>query len=292
MTYSPCTLCPHQCTIDRTTTLGFCQAPPYLKINSALLHYGEEPVLIGTSGSGTIFFSHCPLQCCYCQNYTISALGRGKQVTPESFIETILTLAEKGAININLVSPTPYTSYLIPVLETLKKRNFPLPIIWNSNAYETVETLKNLEGLVDIYLPDFKYWDDDIAFRLSNVKDYRIHAQNAIKEMFRQTGHLLLDDDGVAIFGLMIRLLVLPNDLSKIDNILQWLLSEFSSELYISLMSQYYPTHKASDYPEINRGISFSEYQYAVDCLQKYGFENGFTQAIAQTPEWTPKFKV
>jgi len=292
MSSTLCNTCPHQCFIDRSVSLGVCQAPPYLKINSVILHFGEEPVLTGSSGSGTIFFSHCPMQCCYCQNHIISAKGNGNLVTMESFIDFAFLLADKGATNINLVSPTPYTPYLITVLQTLRKQGFCLPIVWNSNAFETVETLKSLEGIVDIYLPDFKYWDDDVAFTLSGVKNYRFHAQNAIKEMYRQTGHLLLDDDGVAIFGTMVRLLVLPNDFNRIDSIMQWLSTEFSHELYISLMSQYYPTYKASEYPEINRGITATEYQYAVDCLEKYGFENGFMQAMGMTPEWTPRFKV
>jgi len=291
MSEEPCNICPHKCNVTRGTTLGVCNAPNCLKISSHMLHYGEEPVLCGSQGSGTIFFSHCNLQCVYCQNYKISANGQGSATSPERFIEMVYELKAKGALNINLVSPTPYTMYLIPLLKTLKQSGFYLPIVWNSNAYETPEVLRQLEGLVDIYLPDFKYWDNDQALTYSYVVNYREYAQNAIKEMYRQTGNLRTDEDGIAYFGTMIRLLMLPNDINNIQGILEWISSELSYEVYISLMGQYYPIHKAFRYPELNRGITQQEYAFAVRCLERYGFENGFLQQVGISPEWTPRFE-
>ena len=287
-----CNICPQECNTDRTNNLGFCQAPNYLKINTSQLHYGEEPVISGNSGSGTIFFSHCNMQCCYCQNYKISALGSGFEISPNEFIDTIYKLKKKGAHNINLVSPTPYTSVLVPVLEKLKKSGFDLPIVWNSNAYEKVETLKTLEGLVDIYLPDFRYWNDDVAYSYSNVKNYRETAQNAIKEMYRQTGNLKINEDGIAIFGTLIRLLVLPKNINNTEQIIQWLYVEFGNDLCLSLMSQYYPAYNAKNYDDLGRGVAKAEYEFVMHVLLGLGFENGFIQEPATTPEWTPEFLV
>ena len=261
-----------------------------MKINTYQLHYGEEPVLVGDTASGTIFFSHCNMKCCFCQNYKISALGAGYEINEDRFIEICFELRDRRAANINLVSPTPYTVQLIPALDKLKKSNINIPIVWNSNGYEKVETLKRLEGLVDIYLPDFKYWDDNIALKYSGVKDYRTTAQAATKEMYRQTGNLLIDDDGLAYFGILIRLLVLPNNLSQTDKIILWLHDEFGKDIYISLMSQYYPAYKAFEITELNRGITKSEYEIPLNKMAELEMENGFIQEPATTPEWTPNF--
>jgi putative pyruvate formate lyase activating enzyme len=285
-----CTACPIACNVDKTLKKGFCKAPNFLKINTYQLHYGEEPPLAGSKGSGTIFFSHCNMRCCYCQNYKISDQGAGSRYTEDEFIMMARSLQEKGALNINLVSPTPYTSQLIPALEKLKKDNFPIPIVWNSNAYETVETLKKLEGLVDIYLPDYRYWDNAVAFLYSGVKHYKEIAQAAIKEMYRQTGDLIVDEDGVAIYGTLVRLLFLPENANKVDKMLHWLSETFNSRIHISLLSQYYPTHNAKDYDRLQRGITKEEYDHAVNLLLELGFENYFIQEPATTPEWTPTF--
>lgn len=280
-----CQICPNKCLVT-----SFCGAPKKLKINTYQLHYGEEPVLVGGLASGTIFFAHCNMRCCFCQNYKISQLGSGYEIDEEKFLEIVLELKHKNAVNINLVSPTPYSALLIPVLKRLKKSGFDLPIIWNSNGYEDVEILKRLEGLVDIYLPDFKYWDNEIAFKYSEVKNYRENAQSSIAEMYRQTGNLIVDEDELAYFGLMVRLLVLPNNLSQTDKIIEWLNDEFGNKLYISLMSQYYPAYNATLFPELNRGITNKEYQIAVQKMTDLCFENGFIQQPATTPEWTPDF--
>ena len=286
-----CDICPINCHIDRSQNTGLCEAPQKLKINTAMLHFGEEPVISGTTGSGTVFFSHCNMKCVYCQNYKISAKGAGTEIEDAQFIETALNLQDKGATNINLVSPTPYTQRLIPILETLKKSGLHIPIVWNSNAYEKVETIKMLEGLVDIYLPDFRYYDDEVAQKYSGITNYRQHAQAAIKEMVRQTGKLSIDEDGIAIFGTLIRILVLPNDINDTKSILKWIHKELGNETYISLMSQYYPAYNAKNFTEINRGINPKEYQELIKEMEILKLENGFIQKPATTPEWTPDFK-
>jgi putative pyruvate formate lyase activating enzyme len=289
-TPSLCNICPHQCGVDRVNTLGFCQAPASLKINLAQLHFGEEPFLIGNSGSGTIFFSHCNLHCCYCQNYEISALGRGEVITEAKLLEIMFSLKKEGAININLVSPTPYSELLIPVLLKAKQMGLDLPIVWNTNSYESVETLKQLEGLVDIYLADFRYWNNDNALKYSGINNYHEVAASAIKEMFRQTGSLKLDD-GIAWMGTLIRILVLPNNITGTASILEWIASNLGTNVSLSLMSQYYPTHLSKNFPEINRSITASEYSDAVAVLNKLGFDNYLLQDLNPSADWTPDFK-
>jgi putative pyruvate formate lyase activating enzyme len=229
------------------------------------------------------------MRCCYCQNYRISTLGAGREVSDDEFEKIVLRLQDKDALNINLVSPTPYTLLLLPLLQKIKKK-LKIPIVWNSNAYEKVETLKLLEGIVDIYLPDFRYWNDDIALQYSGITHYRENAQAAIKEMMRQTGNLRVDDDGVAIFGTMIRLLVLPKNINEIDKAIQWIYNEFGNDVYLSLMSQYYPAYKAQNFIELKEGVTKDDYSHVYHIMEGLGFENGFCQEPASTPEWTPEF--
>ncbi|MBI9031168.1 4Fe-4S cluster-binding domain-containing protein [bacterium] len=284
-----CNICPHKCNVNRVDTLGFCQAPAQLKINLAQLHFGEEPFLVGKKGSGTVFFSHCNLHCCYCQNYQISALGKGEIVSETQLIETLFSLKEQGAVNINLVSPSPYSELLIPVLMKAKSLGLDLPIVWNTNSYESVDTLRELEGLVDIYLADFRYWDDDNSLAYSGVKDYRQVASLAIKEMVRQTGSLKLDE-GLAWMGTMIRILVLPNNITGTTSILEWIADNLGTSMMISLMSQYYPTYKSREYPQLNRNISHEEYSRAVADLERLGFSNYLLQELNPSADWTPDF--
>lgn len=292
-----CNLCPHNCNIDRETQTGICKAPNHLKINTSLLHFGEEPVLSGKNGSGTIFFSHCNMHCCYCQNYKISALGAGIKYSEDEFIDLILDLQNKGAHNINLVSPTPYTHLIIPALKKIKNKDLKIPVVWNSNAYEKADVIKSLEGLVDIYLPDFRYWNNDNALKYSGVRDYRENAQKAITEMIRQTGKLKIDYDesfenyGLAIFGTLIRILILPENQNMVEAIIQWIYDSFGNDTFISLMAQYYPAYKADNYTELSKAITQEEYDHAVHIIEGLGFENGFIQELGQTPEWTPSFK-
>lgn len=286
---SLCNICPLHCNVDRSTKLGYCQAPDYIKVNLAQLHFGEEPFLVGDKGSGTIFLSHCNLHCCYCQNWEISALGRGREYSQQDLLKTMFSLKEKGAVNINLVSPTPYTDLLIPVLQESKKQGLNLPIVWNTNSYETVESLKKLEGLVEIYLADFRYWDENNGLTYSGVSNYRQVASLAIKEMVRQTGHLKLDE-GLAWMGTLIRILVLPNNITGTSSILAWIADNLGTDMTISLMSQYYPTYKSKDFPELNRAITEREYSLARTQLENLAFNNYLLQDLNPSAEWTPDF--
>lgn len=279
-----CFGCPHMCGVNRVDTMGICNAPAELKANSAQLHYGEEPILVGAKGSGTVFFSHCNLHCCYCQNYQISALGNGLIITPEKLIETFFQLKKQGAANINLVSPTHYAKMLIPVLKEAKKEGLNLPIIWNTNSYERVETLRKLEGLVDIYLADFRYWDNANALKYSNIENYREVASAALKEMFRQVEGIKLKD-GLAWQGTLIRILILPNDITGTESILTWIADNLGTDVTINLLAQYYPTFKSNEFPEINRSITYAEYQSATKVLKQLGFTNYYLQKVKPSPE-------
>lgn len=287
---SLCNICPHKCNVDRVNTLGFCQAPAHVKINLAQLHFGEEPFLVGDSGSGTIFFSHCNLHCCYCQNFEISALGRGEIISEAELIELMFSLKEEGAVNINLVSPTPYSELLIPVLMKAKAMGLNLPIVWNTNSYEYVDTLKQLEGLVDVYLADFRYWDNANSLKYSGVDNYREVAASALKEMFRQTGSLKLED-GIAWMGTLIRILVLPNNLTGTTSMLEWIATNLGRDVSLSLMSQYYPTYKSKNFPELNRTLTEAEYAETIATLERLGFDNYLLQELNPSAEWTPEFR-
>lgn len=284
-----CLLCPHECNVDRDVNLGFCQAPNKLKINLAQLHFGEEPIISGNNGSGTIFLSYCNLRCIYCQNYKISALGNGKIISEKSLINTMFKLKEQGANNINFVSPMHYTHLLIPAISKAKKQGLNLPIVWNTNSYEKVETLKKLEGLVDIYLADFRYWDDANALKYSHAINYQKNAKLALKEMLRQTGRIKLDD-GLAWFGTLIRILVMPNNITGTRNIIKWIHDELGTNITISLMAQFYPTHKCAQFPELNRTITTEEYKIGIDALDEFGFDDYYLQELNPSDEWTPDF--
>lgn len=287
-----CYQCPRLCHIDRKTERGFCKAPDEIKINLYQLHFGEEPVISGPNGSGTIFFSHCNMRCVYCQNYKISDWGNGEIISTDRLAEIMLELQNKGADNINLVSPSHYPDKIKQALVTAKDKGLKIPVIWNSNGYDSVEKLKELEGLIDIYLPDFKYWSNNHALTYSATQNYPEIAKLAIREMYRQVGHLKIDEDSALAYrGMMIRLLVLPENINEIQYILDWIYDEFGNSTFISLMSQYYPTHRSDEFPEINRPITREEYDYAVHIMEGLGFENGFIQEMGITPEWTPSFK-
>jgi len=285
-----CHICPRHCGIDRYQAQGFCRASAEVEINLAQLHHGEEPVLSGTRGSGTIFFSHCNLQCVFCQNYRISALGWGKPATSRECVQMMLDLQDKGAHNINLVTPTHYSLQLADILTQAKEHGLHIPIVWNSNAYETVDTLKRLEGLVDIYLPDLKYAHGVHAGAYSAAKDYPQLARQAISEMHRQVGNLVTDKAGIAIKGLIVRMLVLPNRLAGVSDSLRWIYDNLGNQVYLSIMAQYYPAWKAAEFPQINRGITAAEYDDVLQTVHSLGFERGFLQELSCTDAWTPVF--
>lgn len=289
LSISDCNICPRLCMVNRYKTVGYCNAGSKMKINVHQLHRGEEPNLSGSNGSGTIFFSYCNLKCVYCQNFTISQFGWGKEIEQTELVETMLLLQEEGAHNINLVTPTQYSLQLIKTIKAAKSEGLIIPIVWNTNSYERVETLKELRGLVDIYLPDLRYYDDKNAKIYSDAEDYFKVASAAIKEMFQQVGHIQ-EKEGIAVRGLMIRLLVLPENKNSIDKLIEWIFRNLGKETNISLMGQYYPTYRSVSFPVINRPVSREEYQYVLDILDKYGFENGYVQDLGGSEDWTPKF--
>ena len=282
-----CTLCPRRCGAERTETEGhgFCGMPAGLRVARAALHLWEEPPLSGTRGSGTVFFSGCTLRCCYCQNREISAGGFGRAVTTGRLREIFEELIAQGAHNINLVTPTHFLPWILPALEP----KLPVPVVYNCGGYESVETLRLLEGKVDVYLPDLKYADAALAARLSAAPDYFPAATAAIREMFRQTGPYVMED-GLLKRGVMIRHLVLPGQLDNTRRCIDWVAQTFSpGQVLFSLMSQYTPQPGAEG--PLGRHVTAGEYRSAVDYMKNCGITDGFTQErTAAREEYTPPF--
>jgi putative pyruvate formate lyase activating enzyme len=268
-----CHLCPRACGVNRRKgKTGVCGLPARLKIASAHPHYGEEPELVGRGGSGTIFFSHCNLLCVFCQNYDINHHGRGEWSSAEECAGLMLGLQSRGCENINWVTPTHVVPSLVRAVEAAIPRGFRLPIVYNCGGYEPVEVIRLLEGVVDLYLPDYKYTDSSTAARLSNgASDYPEAAAAAIKEMHRQVGRLTVDERGAALRGLMIRHLVLPNNRAGTERFVQWVARELGKETYVNIMSQYRPEHRAREFPEISRRITPAEYQQALAWARQAG---------------------
>ncbi|MEW6220269.1 MAG: radical SAM protein [Thermodesulfobacteriota bacterium] len=285
-----CRLCPRRCGVDRRRKRGFCGGGALAAVNLWQLHHGEEPVLSGGQGSGTIFFAGCSLRCVYCQNYRISQLGWGAERRPEELAAIMLELAAAGAHNVNLVTPSHFTPQVRAALQLARARGLTLPVVWNSSAYEEPATLSSLEGLVDIYLPDLRYAVVAAASRYSAAGDYPAVAQRAIREMHRQVGHLQLDDQGLARRGLLCRLLVLPGNVNRVDLALDWLADLLGPRTHVSLMAQYYPAHQAARFPEIDRPVTETEYHLVQRHLEALGLP-GFVQDLGSRPQWTPDFR-
>lgn len=275
-----CCVCPRECGVNRLKNdkLGFCRSGLNPIISSASPHHGEEPPLSGTKGSGTIFFTNCNMKCVYCQNYPISQMGNGAEKTPGELACQMLWLQEQGCHNLNLVTPTHFVPQILNALGIAYERGFNLPIVYNSSGYDSVEALRLLDGIVDVYLPDMRYADDAIAMKLSVAPHYHEINRAAIKEMFRQVGNLELDGSGIAQRGLIVRHLVLPNKLSGTERIMKFLAEEISRDVCISLMSQYFPAFKAHENIDINRRINEQEYDQAYELKLKYGLRNGWMQ--------------
>jgi putative pyruvate formate lyase activating enzyme len=290
--YHNCNLCPRSCGVDRRHgQLGACKAPASPKVAKTMLHQWEEPCISGARGSGAVFFSHCNMQCVYCQNYPISQEGRGRELTVATLSETFLSLQEQGAHNLNLVSPTPYLPSISAALILAKKEGLYLPVIYNTNGYELPASLAYLDGLVDIYLPDLKYYSNTVSATLSGINDYFERATAAISAMFQQVGSPRFDRDGLITKGLLIRHLVLPNHLEESKRILEWIGANLPSTIYLSLMAQYYPAYQAVQHPKINCLLTQAEYDEVVDYAWDLGLENGFIQEIAAAdPRYTPEF--
>lgn len=290
LTINPCNLCPRMCNVDRTSGTGWCRSSDTIVINRIQLHHGEEPVISGTRGSGTIFFSNCNLNCVYCQNYKISQQGWGRNYSESEVTAAMLQLQDVGAHNINLVTPTHFTAQLQHCIRDARAQGLNIPVLWNTNSYENPEVLAQMEGLIDIYLADLRYARSDAAYRYSRAADYPQVAHKAIREMVRQVGRLKIDDDGTAWRGVLIRLLMLPGNVNHVEESLQWIADELGPGMSISLMAQYYPAWQAQQHPEINRGITPEEYAVATQKLDELGMTNGFVQEVEMSPHWTPDF--
>jgi putative pyruvate formate lyase activating enzyme len=281
-----CTICPKDCGNNRLADeIAACYSGKLPIVSSYTAHFGEEPCLSGTKGAGNIFFGNCNLRCIYCQNFQISQTWKTQkknEISHERLAEMMLELQEKGCHNIGFVSPTHFAPQMARGILLAAKQGLRLPIVYNTNAYDSVEVLKLLDGIVDIYLPDLKYADDAAGFEFSKIREYAKFSRLAIKEMFRQTGDkLVFDENGILQQGLMIRLLVLPNDIAEIEESLRWIKSELSPKVAISLMAQYYATNKAATddrYILLSRKISEREWFSAIEALETLRFEEGFLQ--------------
>jgi len=277
----PCRLCPWECMADRTSPqLGKCRSGIDIKISSYNIHTGEEPPISGTAGSGTIFFTNCSLACKFCQNYPISQLGNGKHLSIEQLADVMLELQERNAHNINLVTPSHMVHGIVRALTSARENGLKLPVVYNCGGYESVNTLRLLEGFVDIYMPDAKYSDNAIALKYSGIEDYWDVNKAALIEMQRQAGKLQMDSSGVAVKGLLIRHLVLPGRISGSEKILRFIAEEISTDTYMSIMAQYHPAHRSSEYPELSRKISAEEYEKIIDLAEKLGLKNCWIQDL------------
>jgi len=271
-------------------SLGWCKSTQKIKIARAALHFWEEPCISGKNGSGTIFFSNCNLGCVYCQNYQISHCGDGVEIELQKLVEIMLKLG-KNAHNINLVTPAHYINQIAQAIKTAKKSGLKVPIVYNTNGYEKTESLKMLDGLVDIYLPDIKYFDDKFSIRYSKANKYFEFASSAVMEMLRQVGHLCTDDNQIAYKGLLIRHLVLPGMCDESIKILRWIRKNLGKYIHLSLMAQYCPNEHLEDFPEINRKITSEEYETVVNEIYDLGFENVYLQELeSASSQYTPPF--
>ncbi len=284
---SECTLCPKKCNADRIKNKGFCGATDKIKVARAALHFWEEPCISGDKGSGTVFFSYCPLKCVYCQNFDISRGNAGKEITTERLSQIFLELEQKGAHNINLVTPTHYATEIIKALKLAK--DLKIPVVYNTSGYESVETLKLLKGFVDIYLVDFKYMDKELAKKYSKVPDYPDVAKKAVREMVNQVGEAEFKD-GIMQKGVIVRHLLLPSHLDDSKEILKYLFDSYGNEIFYSLMSQYTPVRETG-YACLNRKVTEEEYESLVDFAVDLGIENGFIQeGEASSESFIPQF--
>lgn len=274
-----CIICPRKCRVNRLKNkIGFCKTGKLAKVYSFMCHHGEEPPISGSLGSGAIFFSHCNMGCVYCQNYEFSQKGAGREYTFDELAGLMLKLQGLGCHNINLVTPTHVLPQILLSLKLAIPRGLKIPLVYNTGGYELAEIIKLLDGIVDIYLPDMRYADSAVSQRLSKAIDYPKYNQQAVKEMHRQVGRAEFDAAGLIRRGLIIRHLVLPNQLSGTDKIMQFIAKKISENTYISLMSQYLPYHLASGYPELNRRLKKEEYAEAKKILEQYNLFNGWIQ--------------
>lgn len=276
---SSCEVCPRKCGMNRLEgKKGFCRSGGEVIVSSYNAHFGEEPPLSGNYGSGTIFFTNCNLKCVYCQNYPISQLGNGNKVNLSELVKIMLALQKGKCHNINLVTPTHFVPQIVKSIKTAAKMGLNIPIVYNTSGYESVETLKLLDGIVDIYLPDARYADNEVARKYSSAPDYFEIMKKALKEMHRQVGDLTVDKNGMARSGLIVRHLVLPEGLSGTRKIMRFIAREISPHTYISMMAQYFPAYQAGQFPPLSRRINRGEYRKALAAFKEEGLENGWFQ--------------
>ena len=280
-----CTICPHKCKINRTIRAGRCKSTDKIKIALYSTHNFEEPCISGENGSGTIFFSNCNMNCIYCQNYEISQQGKGKEISIEELADIMIKQQENGVENINLVTPTSYVIHIIEAIKIAKNKGLHIPIVYNTNGYENVETLRLLEGYIDIYLPDFKYYYNELGKKFSNVNNYFEVVTQAIKEMYRQVGSPQINENGIMTKGLMIRHLVLPNNIENSKQVLKWIKENIDNTVYVSIMAQYFPTYKAKDVDNLNRKLTQEEYDEIESYVYDLDLENGYIQELGEHEE-------
>lgn len=287
-----CTLCPRMCKVNRNNDeLGFCNMTKDLIVARAALHFWEEPIISGDNGSGTVFFSGCNLKCVFCQNFNISTNNFGKSITIERLSKIFLELQEKGANNINLVTPTHFVPQIIEALKLAKQNGLIIPIVYNSSGYENVETIKLLDGYIDVYLPDFKYFDDKCALKYSRCPNYFEYASKALEEMIKQVGIPKFNKDGILIKGVIVRHMMLPGLLNDSKKIIHHLVNNYNDNIFISIMNQYTPTNNLDKYHEINKIVSNDDYQELIDYAIEIGIKNGFMQeGETQKTSFIPEF--
>ncbi len=289
---SDCRLCPRECGANREKEkLGYCLSSCTLKVARAALHFWEEPCLCQDKGSGTVFFSGCNLRCVYCQNRDIALSQNGKTITKERLVEIFFELKEKGALNINLVTPSHYISPIAESIKAAKDKGFSLPFVYNTSAYEKAETLKALDGLIDIYMPDFKYWTSEAGAKYSNAPDYPQRAKEAIDEMVRQCPECIYEKDGVLKKGVIVRHMLIPTHVYDAKKIIEYLYNAYGEKIIYSIMSQYTPMSYFNDFPELNRTITKKEYNSLLDFCIELGIENAYIQELNSAKEsFVPSF--
>ena len=287
-----CNLCPRSCNINRNDNeLGFCKMGSDLVVARAALHFWEEPIISGDKGSGTVFFSGCNLKCVFCQNYQISTHNFGKKITTQRLSEIFLELQEQGANNINLVTPTPFVPQIIEALKIAKQNGLNIPIVYNSSGYESTDTIKLLNGYIDIYLPDFKYFDNTYSLKYSKCPNYFEFCTKAIDEMIKQVGKPEFNKDGILVKGVIVRHMMLPGLLDDSKKIIRYLVDKYNDDIFISIMNQYTPTNNLSKYNEIDKVVSESDYDELINYAIDIGIKNGFMQeGETQKTSFIPEF--
>lgn len=288
-----CEICPHRCKINRIDgKIGRCKSTDKIKIALVSVHNYEEPCISGENGSGTVFFSNCNLNCVFCQNYEISQQGLGKEITIQQLADIFINQQNKGVENINLVTPTSYVIQIIEAIKIARSKGLKIPIVYNTNGYENIETIKMLDGYIDIYLPDLKYIDNDVGKKYSKIDNYFEVASKAIKEMYNQVGKYKFDNRGIMQRGIIIRHLILPNNIENSKKVLKWIEQNMPQDIYVSIMAQYFPTYKAKEICELDRKLTIDEYEEVENYLYSLNLENGYIQELGEheeeyVPKWT-----